>query len=129
MRVQFYAKMAGQAAPELCTLEVFSDEIEQLSKMPLEHLVDRMHGHTRRIWLMREIPRNQTSGSQAFRTRLIVGECEERGSIPRFSGEFEPRKARSSLKKFEKKVEDKTLVVVAEIKRDDCWLATAYYEF
>lgn len=44
MRVQFYAKMAGQAAPELCTLEVFSDEIEQLSKMPLEYLVDRMHG-------------------------------------------------------------------------------------
>jgi hypothetical protein len=34
-----------------------------------------------------------------------------------------------SLKKLKKKVEDKTLVVVAEIKRTDCWLATAYYEF
>jgi len=32
------------------------------------------------------------------------------------------------LKKFKKTVDHKTLVVVAEIKNNDCWLATAYYE-
>jgi len=30
--------------------------------------------------------------------------------------------------KFFKTVEKKTMVVVAEIKGSDCWLATAYYE-
>ena len=34
-----------------------------------------------------------------------------------------------SLKRFKKKVDDRTLVVIAEVKREDCWLATAYYEF
>ena len=33
-----------------------------------------------------------------------------------------------NLKKIWKTVNDKTLVVVAEIKREECWLATAYYE-
>lgn len=30
--------------------------------------------------------------------------------------------------KFKKTVDGKTLVVVAEVKRTECWLATAYYE-
>ncbi|MBI2927679.1 MAG: hypothetical protein HYY24_18440 [Verrucomicrobia bacterium] len=30
--------------------------------------------------------------------------------------------------KFKKTVEGRTLVIVAEIKKNDCWLATAYYE-
>jgi hypothetical protein len=33
-----------------------------------------------------------------------------------------------SLKRFKKTVDEKTLVVDAKIKRNDCWLATAYYE-
>ena len=33
-----------------------------------------------------------------------------------------------NLKKLWKTVNEKTLVVVAEIKREECWLATAYYE-
>jgi hypothetical protein len=31
--------------------------------------------------------------------------------------------------KYFKTVDDKTLAVVAEIRRNDCWIATAYYEF
>ena len=30
--------------------------------------------------------------------------------------------------KFKKTVDGKTLVVVAEVKKSECWLATAYYE-
>ena len=30
--------------------------------------------------------------------------------------------------KFKKTVDDRTLVVVAEIRNTDCWLLTAYYE-
>jgi hypothetical protein len=33
-----------------------------------------------------------------------------------------------NLMKFFKTVEKRTMVVVAEIKGSDCWLATAYYE-
>jgi hypothetical protein len=33
-----------------------------------------------------------------------------------------------SLKRFKKMVDEQTLVVIAEIKRTECWLATAYYE-
>ena len=32
-----------------------------------------------------------------------------------------------NLKKFRKTVDEKTLIVVAEIKREESWLATAYY--
>ena len=32
------------------------------------------------------------------------------------------------LKKFRKSADDKTLVVVAEIRNKTCWLATAFYE-
>jgi hypothetical protein len=34
-----------------------------------------------------------------------------------------------SLKRFKKAVDDRTLVVIAEVKRIDCWLATSFYEF
>jgi hypothetical protein len=34
-----------------------------------------------------------------------------------------------SLKRFKKAVDDRTLVVIAEVKRTDCWLATSFYEF
>jgi hypothetical protein len=33
------------------------------------------------------------------------------------------------LRRFEKTVEGRKLVVIAEIKNNDCWLATAYYEY
>ena len=33
-----------------------------------------------------------------------------------------------NLKRFKKMVDNQTLVVIAEVKRSECWLATAYYE-
>jgi hypothetical protein len=33
-----------------------------------------------------------------------------------------------NLKRFKKMVDNQTLVVIAELKRGECWLATAYYE-
>ena len=32
------------------------------------------------------------------------------------------------LRKYFKKVENRTLVVIAETKRRECWIATGYYE-
>ena len=33
-----------------------------------------------------------------------------------------------TLKRFRKTADGKTLVVVAEVKDKDCWIATAYYD-
>jgi hypothetical protein len=44
MRVKFYAKGGEDLVPSPCEIKVFSDQIWAITPMPLNQLIDRMHG-------------------------------------------------------------------------------------
>jgi hypothetical protein len=71
-------------------------------------------------------------------TRHVLQRVSDRGltleslkavvAMPHGVEELSPGRNGGKLKRFRKTVDDKTLVVVAEVKGNECWLATAFYE-